>query len=130
MATIILTEKGTKISRALIEPLLGDLEMAVRKVTTYYSWPNITSKNNELIYSNPAGAEKTITFPPGAYEIEDLAGYIRVKLKENGDEGAFELGSNMNTLKSALSIKTGYKVHITHSSIASVLGFVPPMQLQ
>ena len=124
MATIILTGKGSKLSKRLTEPLTGDLEMAVSRLTTYYSWPNVTSDNNRLVYGIPGGAKKTITFPPGAYEVEDLAKYISVKLKANGDKGAFELGFSSNTLKSYINVvKVGYSIHISESTIGPLLGF-------
>jgi hypothetical protein len=99
-------------------------EIALINLETYYSFPNITEKNNKLKYYN-GGTWKTITIPTGAYEIEAIDKLIKLNLKRNGDkETGIKLLANVNTLQSILDLEPGYKVDFTlANSLNTVLGF-------
>ena len=125
--TILLTGKGTDLSFDFSEPLQGDYKIALQSLSTYYSWSNITDKNNSLVYEKD-GDEKTIIIPEGAYDVKDLALFIRDKLKSLGDEDAFRLGASFNTGKAVLDIKEGYTVDMIKSSIGLILGFTEKMR--
>ena len=123
MTTTILTGKGSKLNLDLTKPITGDLEVALQSLTTYYSWPNITGSNNVLKYA--VGEEtKTITIPEGCYDIKDIAKYIKIELKRQGDEDAFRLGGNLNTLKAVFDVmKDDCVINIGDSSLKTVLGW-------
>ena len=96
-ATISLKGTGTRLKTELSTPLQGDYKIALQNLSTYYSWPNITRDNNELKYTI-GGVQKTITSPKGAYGIEDIALIVGTELERKGDDNAFLLGANPNTL--------------------------------
>lgn len=122
--SILLSGKKTDLSFELTPPLPGKHEMALQSLSMYYSWPNITDNNNELVYHVIDGdITKTIIFPKGTYDLGSLSTFIRLKLKEHGDEDAFQLGANENTLKVVFDIMDGYAVKIGDSSIKTVLGW-------
>ena len=121
--TILLSGAGVEISADFDTPLYEKYKIALQSLSTFYSWPNVDSSNNKLVYRR-ARNEKTITFPEGAYEIKDLSEYIRNRLKVNGDDEAFRLGASFNTLKAYIDIlKDGYTVDMDKSTIKSILGW-------
>ena len=121
--TISLKGTGTRLKTELDPPLLGDYKIALQNLSTYYSWSNITSDNNELKYTK-GGVQKTITVPKGAYGIKDIALFVGAELERKGDDKAFLLGGNSNTLKVHIDVKsTDCVVNIRDSSIKSVLGW-------
>ena len=98
-------------------------EIAMIDLETFYSFYNITEKNNIIKYENN-GRIKTITIPPGSYEMKGLNKEIMRQLSSNGDTKAFFLFPNSNTFKSILKINTGYTVRFSHeNSIKKILGF-------
>ena len=103
-----------------------DVDYKVALVTSdvWYSWYNITSKNNLFRYYN--GTEwKRVRVPPGAYNITDLNLEIKRILKANGDDkGGITIQVNYNTLKSRILIKDGYKVGFAaEGGLRDILGF-------
>ena len=92
---------------------------------TYYSFSNINNTNNIFKYSIDNGITwKTITLPPGAYEIEQINSEIkRLMLPDVG----IEILVNTVTLGSIVDITAPtYRVDFTvANSISSVLGFNP-----
>lgn len=117
---------GAKLDLILPTPILNDdgkYQVALKSLSTWYAWPNITSKNNELKYTI-GGVEKSIVFPPGAYLIKDIAIIIKTELKRKGDEDAFWLGASQNTLKSKIKVvEANCIVNIGDSSIKNILGW-------
>lgn len=130
---LLISDTSTKI-RTKFNPLIQlnkskNYEMALVNLDTYYSFPNIDSSNNKFKYSPDNGAT-WVTIPEGSYEIEDINNYVQMIMKNNGhyDTGneayKITITANNNTLRSVLTISTGYKVDFTiGSSIRSVLGF-------
>jgi len=110
-------------------------EMALVNLESYYSFPNITAKNNNFRYKS--GPENNpwvdINIPEGCYELADINDYIQRTMKEKGhydaanDEYCITIQPNSNTLKSVLTITPGYFVDFLEpdNSIRSDLGFRP-----
>ena len=99
-------------------------EMAMISSQIWYSWRNITSKNNKLIYSVQRTA-KHVEIPPGSYNIEDINDEVNFLLKQKGDpEDSITITANYNTLKSRIEIKNDYMIDFrVKNSINTVLGF-------
>ena len=92
----------------------GELEIGLKDLSTYYSFPNIDSSNNKFYYG-----DKVITIPEGAYEIENLEDTIKSML---GKDVEFSLKPNNNTLKS--EIFCSKKIDFTKDqTIGPLLGF-------
>ena len=102
-----------------------EYEIALVDLETYYSFPNITSHNNEIRYFKRLGKVKHVRFPTGSYEFEGLNKEIERQLEQNGDKNAFKLTPNLNTFQSILEVKAGYTVIFTgDTSMKDVLGFI------
>ena len=102
--------------------------MALCRLETYYSFPNIDTKNNTLKVSKDNGSTWTIiTIPTGCYEIKAINNTIQRFIKKAGGKAdAINLSPNPNTLKCILNIKeeSGYEVDFNvDNSLRSVLGF-------
>lgn len=96
-------------------------EMALIRLETYNSIPNIDESNNVIRYEY--GNEiHDIYIPTGAYELSQINDVIQSKLI-NPD--IFELIANNNTLKCIIRINdSDVKVHFDHeSSLKDMLGF-------
>lgn len=91
---------------------------------TYYSFANITSRNNCFKYSTDGGTTwQTIKIPVGCYEITQINDEVKRILGTNGDN--VDISPNIVTLGSIVTINNeNFKVDFsTENSIASVLGF-------
>ena len=106
-------------------------EMALVNLETYYSIPNITSRNNTFKYS-PDGGENwmTVDIPTGSYDIEDINSVIQREMKANGhwdatnEEYYVSLLANPNTMKAILNIENNYQVSFKFgNSLRKILGF-------
>ena len=66
--------------------------------------------------------KKSITYPPGAYDVKAMAGFIITELIRKGDDKAFRLGANTNTLKAVIDANlANCVVNIGESTIKSIL---------
>ena len=72
---LMLSGIGANIKFELENPIPGDYQIALQRLSTFFSWPNITTANNVLQYTI-GGVQKSITFPPGAYDIKAMASFI------------------------------------------------------
>ena len=99
-------------------------EMALFKLETYYSFPNIDASNNCVkVYINDVW--KTIQIPIGCYEIEAINKELqRLIVKAGGKKDKVILSANNNTLKCVLDVKAdgGIDFGVAHS-LRTVLGF-------
>ena len=121
--TLIISGAGTSLKKELDVPIAGDYQIALQGLSTYYSWPNITATNNVLKYT-VGGTQKSITFPPGAYDMKVMASFITSELRRKGDDKAFRLGANTNTLKAVIDvILANCVVNIGDSTIKSIFGW-------
>lgn len=106
-------------------------EMALVNLETYYSIPNITSRNNTFKYSPDGGANwMTVDIPTGSYDIEDINSVIQREMKANGhwdatnEEYYVSLLANPNTMKAILNIENNYQVSFKFgNSLRKILGF-------
>lgn len=106
-------------------------EMALVNLETYYSIPNITSKNNLFKYSPDDGANwVNIDIPTGSYDIEDINDVIQREMKANGhwnatnEEYYISLLANPNTMKAILNVENSYQVSFKfNNSLRRLLGF-------
>ena len=102
-------------------------EMALIKLETYYSFPNIKATNNCMKISIDKGVTwKRITIPIGCYEVTAINSTLqRLIVKAGGKVNKVNLSPNINTLKCILDIKDdNYQVDFgAENSLRSVLGF-------
>ncbi len=99
-------------------------EMALVNLETYWSFPNITEKNNQFKFSDGKN-NREILIQKGAYELSEINKYIQKEIVEYGyPKDSMKISANRTTLKAVLEIKKGFVVAFTEpNSIASVLGF-------
>ena len=129
---LIISKRSTRIQTNFEPPLVFPTEscyyeMALTKLETYYSFPNIKSINNKLKVSFDSGKSwKMITIPIGSYEIDAINRTLQRLFKENGGKDEMiKLFPNRNTLKCVLQIKKkecqiDFRVK---DCVRSVLGF-------
>jgi len=102
-------------------------EMALVNLETYYSFPNITGKNDHFTYATNTDSDTVwyhIYVPEGSYDIDDINEYIQQEMRQNGHADKITISANTNTLKAELIMENGYQVDFgTVNSIGSVLGF-------
>lgn len=132
---IIVSGDSTRIVTKFNPPIQLDksknYEMALVNLETYFSFPNIDSTNNLFKYSHDNGTTwNTIPISEGSYSVDDLNATIQTVMKQNAHYDRFTekynitISTNRNTLRSVLTLKSGYQVDFTlENSIRSVLGF-------
>lgn len=88
---------------------------------TYNSIPNVDSENNKFYYDG----DKVIEIPTGAYEIKDIANYIREELRRRSTKAKqyyVDITTNNNTMQT--TIKATFSIDFTKKdSIGKLLGF-------
>jgi hypothetical protein len=129
---IIVTSDKTEFTNRFAHPIFLNprkkYKMALMRLETYNSIPNVTQSNNEFVYTVASSQTKTITLSVGSYEIKQINGEIQRQLEQNGDWDAtnkqhfIEVGANTATLRCFIKI-TNCSVDIGASSIRSILGF-------
>lgn len=101
--------------------------------TSYNSIPNIINgKNNEFKYRyktdvkgkdantiNSMSAEKTISLPTGAYEVEDILKYLKIELSLE----KISLWYEINVAASKVRIQFSNQIEWIDGSVLNVLGF-------
>jgi hypothetical protein len=122
---LILSDVANPIHTLFSPPLIlkpeGNYEVALLELDTYYTFPNITEKNNTLKYRKVGEAWITLKIPTGSYEIHSIRDWI---FKKVGDKKKIILQSDGSTLKCTLTIEKGYEVSFeVDDSIANLLGF-------
>ena len=107
-------------------------EIALCRLETYYSFPNIDSSNNELCVSIDNGKKWLhLLIPSGVYDIDAVNNVLQELLssRETNDrkkkEKYFMLRGNQNTLKCELEIMSSTTIvdFNVKNNIRSVLGF-------
>lgn len=108
-------------------------EVALKELSTFYSWPNISqSYGNNKIIVNDGTSDYTITFVDGTYTLDDLNSYVRTSLITqgaitSGDVSPVTIVGDFNILRVVVNIVTGgYSVDLTAggtSDMKTVLGF-------
>ena len=127
---IIISGKQSRLKTTFNPPIVlpSRYEMALCRLETYYSFPNIDATNNTVKVSKDAGESWiTIKIPIGCYEIEAINNVIQrfIEKEAGGKADMTNLSPNPNTLKCILEIKTNdYEVDFNvDNSLRSVLGF-------
>lgn len=132
---VIVSDNKTKFTTNFTPAIQLDkdkrYEIALVNLETYYSFPNIDSKNNLFRYSPNAGSDWfDVVIPEGSYDVVDLNDTIQQKMRVNGhydqanDEYHISISANPNTLRSILNLDQSYQVDFTPAnSISRVLGF-------
>ena len=125
------SEWDTSFSSPLyLDPYKG-YEIALVRLETYNSIPNITIENNTFVYTADGGTTwKTIILPDGAYEITHINSAIQHQLEQNNDWRApqklhyISIQPNLSTLCTSINITDDkYQVDMNRSTISSVFGF-------
>lgn len=125
--SIVVTSTETDFTNRFNNPITLNkkYKMALTRLETYYSIPNITSENNTFVYNN-----KTITLPIGTYEIAHINREIQRQLELNDDwdfinkKHYIEIGANTATLCCYIYINnSNISVKMDQSTIRTVLGF-------
>src|SRR5690606_12546461 len=63
--------------------------LSLSKLSTYYSWWNITSENNVFKYFN-GSVDRTLTLETGVYTVQTLIQHIHDKMSSLGDHTLVE----------------------------------------
>jgi hypothetical protein len=109
-------------------------QIYLQSLSAWQNIPNIKQGvNDNFVYINTAGTSKSITIPPGAYQLTDIYSFIQSKMTANGDTNndanAYSLYYiNFNTFLPTQQVQifltNGYKVDFRpDNSIASLFGF-------
>ena len=102
-------------------------ELALNRLETYYSFPNIQPKNNKFKVSIDKGKTwKMMTIPTGCYEISAINETVQRLIEEYGGKAKMiNILPNVNTLKCILDITNDdYWIDFTvNNCLRTVLGF-------
>ena len=103
-------------------------KIAIKFLTGYHGFFNITDKNNRFFYITPEKMIVEIVIPKGAYEMEAVYSEIKRLMILNGDsEGEtfpVKIKPNFTTQASTIEIVDGWKVDFTFAgTITTILGF-------
>lgn len=106
-------------------------EIALVNLETYYSFPNITSENNQFRYSPDGGISwRDITIPTGSISLENINKYIQKQMKANGHYNSLDdtyflsIEAYINNVDSLLTLLNSYRVDFTSAnSIGKLFGF-------
>ena len=116
---------GPNFTVELRPPILLDKDVDYQVASDiWYSWYNITPKNNLFRYFNDTEWKKA-SVSSGAYNIDDLNLEIKRIPRANGDDKCrITMQANYNTLKSRILLKDGYRVDFKiGGGLRNVLGF-------
>lgn len=94
-------------------------ELGLLSFESYNSVPNVDAENNEFHFDDG----KKLVIPIGIYEVNDIASYIKRRLKSiPGKAYAIDFVTNNNTLQ--IGIRANFKIDFKHErSIGRLLGF-------
>jgi hypothetical protein len=132
---IIVSDETTRFTKTFNPPIQlnkkKSYEMALVNLETYYSIPNITSKNNSFRYSPDGGVNWfVIAIPTGSYDIEDINDVIQRGMKANdhwdeaNEEYYLSILANPNTMKAILNVENNYVVNFkSANSLRKLFGF-------
>ena len=129
--SIIVSGKSSRVQTHFNPPLVFPdvpscyYEMALFKLETYYSFPNIDATNN-CVKVRVGDVWKTLKIPVGCYEIGAINRELqRLIVDVGGEKDKVILSPNNNTLRCVLEVKAEkYEVDFAvDNSICTVLGF-------
>lgn len=109
----------------------GNWELALNKLSCWYSWYNISAAqgNNTMRYNNSVGWNNVV-IPDGQYSIGDINDYLHSVMKANGDytlSGTveiydIEITPNYATNKVHLEFTNSYQLDLSVSDIYLLMG--------
>ena len=132
---LIVTGRGSKLRTNFNPPMefestSSGYEIALLRIETYFSFPNIDNSNNCLRISIDRGQNWCdIEIPIGCYEIDSIndvvQGFIMEKYGEKEKEKHMIFVANKNTLKCVLEIHDASTIvdFKIENSLRTVLGF-------
>src|SRR5215813_5199736 len=97
-------------------------EIALTKLDTFYSIPNLSDKydNNYFKYYDGEKWDK-ITFPKGIYEVDTLNDYL--KLFFDSEKPPIQFDVNLATGRFVIRLKENYEIDFNQGKFNEVLGF-------
>lgn len=105
----------------------SDSEVALIGCNMWYSWHNISSKNNTNKMKIFDGTKwETIIFPEGNYDFEDIQDYIIDHFQKQ--DSPITIQANAVTLRTIILLKTGYQIDLTETGsgeLHKMFGFEP-----
>ena len=131
---IIVSGKGSRLFTRfkppmVFEPANSGYEIALCRLETYYSFPNINKENNTIRISFDSGKNWVdLKIPVGCYNIEGINKALQLLMSERGEKKSdVVLAGNRNTFKCVLEIARNSIIvdFNVDNSIRSVLGFEP-----
>ena len=120
--SIVLSSDKSEFTTSFSPPieLQSKYGLALVNLETYYSFPNVTNKNNVLRYSTDNGTSwQVFIVPVGTYELNQINDEIKRQVP------AINISANLATLKAIVKIdddKTKIDFNIDNS-IRTILGF-------
>lgn len=97
-------------------------KVALSSIETYYSFPNITSKNNKFKYTNAEGRTTTLQLPVGCYDVSTINSTLASLM--GNDSGQIVIDLIVPELKACIKIAQNFSVDFTLTgSINTLLGF-------
>lgn len=116
--TFSFSGKSSELSADFNPPIYLDenseYAIGLTNFETYNVIPNISEKNNKFTYGN-----KTIIFPVGAYEIDDINNYIQKNI-----ERPTQIQIKANRSTSTVTVEANVDIDFTSdTSIGHLLGF-------
>ena len=98
-------------------------EIAVVGLSTYYSYPNVSEKNNVVWVIHDMVKEK-IVLPKGCYEVDDIHKVIRKKFGWEEKKEKVKLEADPVTLRVHMKLDKDWQVYFPpENSVAGLLGF-------
>jgi hypothetical protein len=118
----------TTINTVYFEPTIrldsSDYEIGLINLETYYSFPNVDSRNNKFRYYSKAKSTYVIlTLDTGAYDIKELYAALKAMLETMGDLGLIRIKAIVSTQKAELTIDKTIVDFTYPNSINTLLGF-------
>ena len=125
---IIQSDKNSKVSTDFAPNLKleGPYEIALHSLESYYSFPNVDTKNNKIHVTVNGGTHwYDLTFAVGCYEHEDINNELqRMVVLIGGKKNDIVLEPNRNTFQTIMTCSSNVQVDFAiPNSIRTVLGF-------
>ena len=97
-------------------------KVALSSIETYYSFPNVTGKNNKFRYTNSEGRTTTLQLPVGCYDVTTINSTLSSLM--GTDSGQITIDLIVPELKACIKVAQGFSVDFTLAgSINFLLGF-------
>ena len=97
-------------------------KVALSSIETYYSFPNVTSKNNKFKYTNAGGHVTTLELPVGCYDVSTINSTLSSMM--GTDSGKIVIDLIVPELKACINVAQNFSVDFTLTgSINTLLGF-------